>query len=493
MNKNELILHIKKINNLGHISELLEWDQETYMPSGGIVQRSEQMALVAGLIHDLQHQEDFVEALRDIDTDGLTGSDQLILEETRRDFLRTSNCPKELLEQLAEAQSRGQQAWSEAKEVNDFSIFAPHLEQMIELKKQYADCLQAKGDRYDKLIDEFEAGFNQKKLDPIFSDLKPFLTDLIKRIRANIPKNNLLKGKFPIELQHEFALDVVEAMGFDFERGRVDESEHPFCTNFSSNDVRLTSHYDENDFSRSLFSFLHEAGHGLYEQGFEEDHHATPLAQAISLGIHESQSRMWENQVGRSDEFWQYYFPKFKTMFKSNLKHVKYADFLRSINHVEPSFIRIDADEVTYDLHILIRYEIEQMIFNDEVTVAELPKIWDDKYEEYLGIRPANNSEGIMQDVHWSLGLFGYFPTYTLGNIFAAQFFESAKKALPHLESNFTRGKFSGLRDWLLEHIHQHGKSMTSAECVERVTGGEINADAYKSYLTKKYTKLFNL
>lgn len=493
MNTADVISHIKKINNLGHVSALLEWDQETYMPQGGVEQRSEQMALMAGLAHDLQHNAAFVDALNSIDLNTLSETDAVIIRETRRELLKAQNCPKELLEALASAQSRGQAAWAEAKHAADFSQFAKNLEEMISLKKEYADHLQMDGDRYDKLIDEFESGFTQAKLDPIFNDLKPFLTELVGKIGAASPRKALRGGNFPMENQHEFAMDVVEAMGFDFTRGRVDISEHPFCTNFSTNDVRLTSHYNESDFSRSLFSFLHEAGHGLYEQGFDPAFHATPMAQAISLGVHESQSRLWENMVGRSDAFWQHYYSSFKSLFKSSLKHVKYNDFLRSINHVEPSLIRIDADEVTYNLHILIRYEIEQMLFNDSLAVADLPDAWNSKYEELLGIRPANDAEGCLQDVHFSLGLFGYFPTYTLGNIFAAQFFKAAKADLPNLEDDFENGTFSPLREWLRENIHQLGKSVNSEECVRQVTGEAISTEPFKVYLTEKYSELYDL
>ncbi|MCB0279439.1 MAG: carboxypeptidase M32 [Calditrichaeota bacterium] len=494
MNTTDVINHIKKVNNLSFISALLEWDQETNMPHKGGPARSEQLGILAGIQHDIKMNDDFRESLKAIDLNSCTDEEQVILKDALKDISKSEKCPKRLVEEIAKYQSLGQQNWAEAKQKNDFQLFKPYLSRLIDLKREYAKAIAPDKAVYDTLLDDYEPNTTCADIEPVFTQLRDFLVPFLERIKSAKPTNTAFMNQaFPIEEQEDFGIQVIEEIGFDFDKGRVDLSVHPFCTNFSTNDVRITTSFDENNFTKSFFGLMHESGHAMYEQGMDETYHATAMAAPISLGIHESQSRLWENMVGRSRQFWTHYFPEIKSRFKNELKNVKFEDFLRGVNQVKASLIRTEADEVTYNLHVMIRFEIEQAIFNDNLPIDEIPRVWNEKYQSYLGITPPTDSEGCLQDVHWSLGLFGYFPTYTLGNIYSAQFFNQAKTDIKYLEDDFSKGDFSALKKWLNEHIHIHGKRYSAIECLQRSTGEGINPQHFINYLENKFSELFNL
>ena len=496
MNKSELIKQIQNISNLNFIASILEWDQETQMPALGAKRRSEQMALLAGIQSDYGTSPVYQDALLSLDLNDCLEDEKIIFKEAKKEAEKSKLLSKSLKEEIAMQQSLGQHAWVAARENNDFESFKPYLEKLIDLKKQYAKSLQPlypDKSEYEILLDEYEPGLTVKEIDQLFSSLKPKLLDLIDRIQNKQSSQTKFPNKFPLELQEEFALSVIEEVGFDFDRARIDLSAHPFCTNFSANDVRITTNYDESDFTKSFFSLLHETGHALYELGMKDEFHGTALAMPISLGVHESQSRFWENNIGRSREFWTYYLPKLKSIFKKEFKHLKFEDFLKKINTIEANPVRIDADELTYNLHILIRYEIERDLFNGELSVNEISSVWNKKYNDYLGLEIRTDSEGCLQDVHWSLGLFGYFPTYTLGNIYAAQIYEYLKEQIPELISNVAKGKFSELKTWLTNEIHCHGKRYSSSEMIRKLTGNDIDSKYFIDYLESKYHDIYKI
>jgi carboxypeptidase Taq len=413
----------------------------------------------------------------------------------RRDYERRTKLPQQLVEELAKLAVLGQQTWVEARKANDFARFRPLLERTIELKRQEADAIGHDGVAYDALLDEYEPAAKTADVAQVLGRLREQLVPLAAQIAASPQRPNLevLKRRFPVHLQEQFGRQAAEAIGFDFQQGRLDVTDHPFCTDIGPHDVRLTTRYDENFLPGALFSTLHEAGHGLYEQGLPADRYGLPTGQAVSLGIHESQSRMWENMVGRSRPFWQHFFPQAQSAFPESLAGVPLDDFYFAINDVRPSLIRTESDEVTYNLHILIRFELELALLNGELPAADLPAAWNAKYREYLGIEPPTDADGVLQDVHWSSGAFGYFPTYSLGNLYAAQFFEQATRELGDLPAMFRRGEFLPLRDWLRTRIHTQGRRYPAAMLVERVTGSPLSHDALLRHLRGKFGPLYGL
>ncbi|MBI3542496.1 MAG: carboxypeptidase M32, partial [Deltaproteobacteria bacterium] len=416
------ISRVKEVKTLSSIGAVLHWDQETQMPAKGSEGRSEQLALVSGLAHDRLVSDDVGELLDRLGKDdSLSELERVNVREVRRAFDRERKLPTELVQELAKTQSLAHVAWAGAKKNNDYAAFAPVLEKIIALRKKAAGLINGLGDKatgdglYDTLLDEFEPGAKTAEIRPLFESLRKDLVPLVAKIASSSTKAEAIAGHYPASKQREFGVLVTKAMGFDYDAGRLDVSAHPFCTTFNTHDVRLTTRYDEKDFRVALFGSMHEAGHGLYEQGMDYAHNATPLAEAASMGIHESQSRLWENMVGRSRAFWTTYYPKLQKTFPETLSSVPFEKFFLSVNVVKPSLIRVEADEVTYNLHILLRFELEQAIMNDEVSVSALPALWNRKMEDYLGVKPPNDAQGVLQDIHWSMGAFGYFPTYTLG------------------------------------------------------------------------------
>jgi carboxypeptidase Taq len=413
----------------------------------------------------------------------------------KRDYDRKTKLPQALVEELAKLSVLGQQLWVKARKANDFAQFRPLLERTIELKRQEAAAIGYDDQPYDALLDEFEPGAKTSEVATVLSGLRDQLVPLVAAIAASRRRPNLeaLNGCYPTALQEKFGRETAAAIGFDFDSGRLDVTNHPFCAGMGPRDVRLTTRYDEANLAGSLFSTLHEAGHGIYEQGLPAERYGLPTGEAVSLGIHESQSRMWENLVGRSRAFWEHFYPLAQSTFRDTLGKVSLDDFYFAINDSRPSLIRTESDEVTYNLHILIRFELELALINDQLAVADLPAAWHAKYREYLGIQSPTDADGVLQDVHWSSGAFGYFPTYTLGNLYAAQFFETAQKELGDLHAMFRRGEFVPLRQWLRTNIHSQGRRYPAAELGKRVTGHALSHDALMRHLRSKFGPLYQL
>jgi carboxypeptidase Taq len=503
MNKSEaydrLCAHTRELALLSSTMSLLGWDERTKLPPAGGEYRAEQISYLAGLIHKKQVAPEVGEWLAELANDPLAadphsemGADFANL---RRDYDRKTKLPQALVEELARLSVLGQQLWVEARKANDFARFRPLLARTVELKRQEAAAIGYDDAPYDALLDEYEPGAKTAEVAGVLRALRVQLVPLVAQIAASPrrPELDVLQRRFPIQLQDQFGQRAAAAIGFDFHEGRLDVTDHPFCTDIGPRDVRLTTRYDEKFLPGAFFSTLHEAGHGIYEQGLPPERYGLPTGQAASLGIHESQSRMWENLVGRSRAFWEHFFPQAQATFPDALRAVALDDFYFAINDVRPSLIRTESDEVTYNLHIMIRFELELALLNDELPVADLPAAWNAKYREYLGVEPPTDSDGVLQDVHWSSGAFGYFPTYSLGNLYAAQFFEQAQRELGDLAAEFRRGEFLPLLKWLRQQIHSQGRRYPAAVLVERVTGLPLSHDALLRHLRGKFGPLYGL
>jgi carboxypeptidase Taq len=479
------------------IDAALGWDERTQLPPAGGEYRAEQSTLLAGLIHQRWVDPKFGQQLEELAESRLAADLQndasVVIRRLKRQRDKKIKLPQTLVEELARTAVLGQQAWQEARKNDDFPAFRPLLEKTIELKRQQAEALGYPQCPYDALLDEYEPEALTADLRPVLEGLREELVPLVAKIQASRrrPNTALLHRKFPVEVQDRFGREAAAKIGFDFTRGRLDVTTHPFCTTLGPHDCRITTRYDDTFFNSAFFGILHEAGHGLYEQGLPIENYGLPSGEAISLGIHESQSRLWENLVGRSRAFWTFYYPLAQQQFPAALGDVALDDFYFAINDVRPSLVRVEADEATYNLHILIRFELERALLDGELEAAELPMAWNEKYQQYLGITPPNDREGVLQDVHWSAGLIGYFPTYSLGNLYAAQFFAQARKELGNLDETFGRGDFRPLLDWLRQNIHRHGQRWTASELVERVTGRPLSAKPLVEYLQAKLGPLY--
>jgi carboxypeptidase Taq len=496
------LLEIQRINSAASV---LSWDQETYMPAGGGAARAEQIAVLHGLAHQRLVSGEVAALLSgwvDPSTgqaiDGTGGWDEpsrSLLREVWRDFSRAKKLPSTFVVRLSRECSLAQQAWVEAREANDFKAFMPHLQAVLDMKREEATYLGYKMSPYDALLDTYEPGCTVAKLTPLFDRLKTKLVPLLQRISESeiCIDQSMLAQRFDNDRQVEFGRLVLTAMGYDFERGRLDLSAHPFTTSFHPTDVRLTTRVFEDDLPSCLFSCIHEGGHGLYDQGLDPRYYGTPLGDSVSLGIHESQSRLWENCVGRSRAFWQFFYPILQQTFADQLQHVDLERFYAAINRAHPSLIRVEADELTYNLHIMLRFEIERDLIEGRAHVDDLPATWSEKMEHYLGIRPQRDAEGVLQDIHWSMGAFGYFPTYTLGNLYAVQFFEQAKKEIPGLEADIAAGQLIGLRRWLEQKIHRWGRMFTPEHLCQRITGAPLDPEPFLRYVEQKYAEIYGL
>ena len=385
-------------------------------------------------------------------------------------------------------------AWIEARQKNDYSLFAPSLAKMIALKRKQAELYGYKVHPYDALLDDYEKGATVAMLDPIFKGIKDDLPKLLNKIKAATQvSNDCFHRNFPKQQQWDFSIDVLKRMGFDFDAGRQDYSEHPFTTSFAATDVRLTTRVDENNYASMLWSCIHEGGHGLYEQGLPENQYGLPLGSPVSLGIHESQSRFWENCIGRGLDFWKFFYPQLQKYFPQQLDKVPLEAFYKAMNRVEPSLIRTEADEVTYHFHVMIRYEIEKALIDGSLTPKDLATKWNELYRTYLGVTPKDDKTGVLQDVHWSHGSFGYFPTYTLGSFYAAQFFDQATKDIKGLPEQITNGELATLLHWLREKVHRHGRRYNSQELCEQITGQKLDPAFFMRYITQKYAGVYNM
>jgi len=484
------------------IAMTLSWDQETKMPQKAIEIRSKQHEVMASLVHQERTSRDFADTLGsliDLETGSILASDlsdaqQAALREWRRDYVQAVKLPSSFVEEFAKATSDSMHAWKEAKGKNDFSSFLPHLEKIVELSRQKADILGYEEHPYNALVDEYEPEMTTGQLIPLFKRLKDPLKKLLKNIEAKPkPDDSFLHQPYPHNQQIAFGKKILAAMGFDKSFSRLDESSHPMCMGLQPLDVRLTTRVNPQNPLPNLLSAIHEGGHGLYEGQLPLEHYGTPLCQAASLGIHESQSRMWETILGRSLPFWKHFFPLLQSEYPDQLGNVALEDFHRAINIVKPSMIRVDSDEVTYNLHIMLRFELELALLEGKLEPKNLPEAWNAKMEEYLGITPKTNAEGCMQDIHWSMGGIGYFPTYTLGNLYAAQFFSTFAEAHPNWENQVENGELASIGKWLKENIHQHGRRYLPADLCEKVTGSPLSEAPFVNYLEKKYTKIYNL
>lgn len=473
--------------------DVLEWDEEVSMPRGGAEHRAAQMALLAGLVHDRGTDPRLEELLAVVEASPLTDDADspaaVNVRELRRDFDRERRMPRRLVEESARVTTLASQHWATARERADFKSFARWIDRIFELAREEADAVGYVETPYDALLDDYEPGMTTRRLSTLFAGLKEALVPLVDAVRGAPPPApaHVLAREFPIDRQRLLFETVATALGFDFERGRLDVGHHPFCTSIGPGDVRIAIRYHARNFAQGLFALLHEVGHALYDQGLDSEHYGTPMGEAASLGLHESQSRLWENLVGRSHGFWMHFFPHARSAFHEALHDVSLDTFRRVINHAAPGVIRVQADELTYDLHILIRFELERALLSGDLRGGDLPGAWAEAYQRYLGVAPRNDREGCLQDGHWSEGLIGYFPTYTLGNTYAAQLFAAAERDVGSLDGAFAAGDFRTLRDWLGEHVHRHGRRYAVATIVERATGRAPDPSALIESLTRRY------
>ncbi len=487
---------LARVSDLGSAAAVLGWDQETYMPPGAAAARAEQIATLGKLAHEFFISDeigDLLEALepqvRSLPYDSLEAS---LVRVTKRDYEKARKLPSELVAEIARTAALGRQAWKEAKDTANFVKFQPYMEKIVDLSLQKAEAYGYEDRIYDALLDDYEPDMKTAHVEKIFADLKAELVPIVRAIsEREKPDDSFLRKEYDEQAQWNFGLEVIRDFGFDLKRGRQDLSAHPFTTAFSVHDVRLTTRIQKNYLPTALFGTLHECGHGLYHQGLDPQLDRTPLADGASLGVHESQSRLWENLVGRSRLFGSHYYPRLKKLFPAQLKNVSLERFYQAINRVEPSLIRVEADEVTYNLHIMLRFELENALLEGRVKVRDLPEIWNAKMEEYLGLVPPNDAQGVLQDIHWSQAYLGYFPTYSLGNLMSAQLFEQAVKDIPSLPEQIASGQFAELLGWLRQKIHRHGRKFTPMELLQRATGKELQAQSYLTYIREKYSDIY--
>ncbi len=495
---------------LGSIGALLNWDQETYMPHAAAAHRADQASLLSGIEHEKLTSKRLGDLLAQCEADKSLSGDAASREganirEMRRDYDLATKLPTELVSELAKVGSQAQEVWKDARQKNDFAMFRPWLEKMFELTRRKAECLMsgksggAKGELYDALLDEYEPGATGKEIEAVFTPLRPRLSGLVKELagaaaKGNAPRDAFLKAEFPAAKQHEFGQFVLKTMGFDFGAGRLDTTTHPFCSGMAPGDTRLTTRYRDEKFTDALYGTMHEGGHGLYEQGLpKSERFGQPVSEAISLGIHESQSRMWENFVGRSREFWEWALPHAKKFAGGSLDQFSVADAFGATNLVQPSYIRVEADEATYNLHVMLRFGLERSLISGELPIKDLPGEWNKRFKDLLGVEVPDDRRGCMQDVHWSFGLIGYFPTYTLGNLYAAQMWETIHQQIPGMRDRMRAGDFAPLLTWLREKIHQHGRRYGAAELCKQITGKPLSADPLMRHLEGKLKPVYGM
>jgi len=488
----------RKIKSYEEALGVLFWDMRTGAPRKGLDSRSEAVGVLSGEMFRLSTSPELGELLDRLGEPAVSGQlgeiDRRLVSETRKDYERSRKIPPALYQEYVVLTSQAEAYWEEAKPRNDWDGFQPYLDRIIGYTNQFIDLWGAKATRYDTLLDLYEPDMTTAELDRVFGGLRSELVPLASAIASSPhqPDTSFLRQAYAKESQKKFSLYILEQMGYDFGAGRLDESAHPFATGLNPGDVRITTRYLEDDVTSALFGTIHEGGHALYEQNIGKDLSGTTLATGTSMGIHESQSRFWENVIGRSKPFWSRYYGELQRFFPGQLE-VPLEDFYRAINTVKPSLIRIEADELTYNLHIIVRYEIEKLIFNEGARAADLPGIWNEKYADYLGVTPGSVSEGVMQDVHWSGGAFGYFPSYSLGNMYAAQFADTMERELPSFWSDVEAGRLHGIKAYLTENIYRYGKLQTPSEIVRRVTGKPLDPKHLVAYLSRKYGEIYRL
>lgn len=489
----QLITKLKRAHLLETVSGLLGWDEQVNLPPDSADIRAEQVAIMAEVCHEAAAQaeiESLLSALESADAE-LSADQRTVVGHARRDYDRLTKLPSSFVAERAKLVSSAYHAWAHAKATNDFASYVPSLKKHLELARKEAEFL-GWGDRaYDYMIDRHDPGMTAEKVTALFGELKEGLIPFVRQILSSPQRasTRLFQG-FPVEEQRRFLREVTEKLGFDYRRGRIDVSLHPFCSG-SGADIRMTTRFHEDEPLDSLFSSIHETGHGLYEQGLPLSDQGTPLGQAIGMGVHESQSRLWENQVSRSQAFWTYFEPRFRERFPTQTTALSSDALYRAINAVEPTLIRVDADEVTYNLHILLRFEVEQQLFRGDLRVEDLPTEWNRLSKDILGLTPPDDRKGVLQDVHWSGGAFGYFPSYCIGNMIAAQLWYKVRTDLPDLDGDFTRGEFGRLLAWLRTQIHQQGRRFDTLGIVKHVTGEDLSPRYLLRYLRERYAPLY--
>jgi carboxypeptidase Taq len=495
----ELIRRSQEAAVLSACGSVLGWDERTYMPHNGSPFRGEQMALLARLTHEMTTDPKVGECLAAVEGSALAkdpdSPEAANVREIRRSYDRAVKIPKDLVEELARVTTRAQQVWQEARGKNDFPAFRPWLEQIVALKRREAEAVGYKAHPYDALLDEYEPGATAAQVREVFAALSRDLVPLIAAIGQSRrkPRREVLEREYPVDAQQAFARRAAEAIGFDFEAGRMDVTTHPFCSGIGPGDCRITTRYNPRFFNEAFFGVLHEAGHGIYEQGLDPEQFGTPLGTSCSLGIHESQSRLWENQVGRDRAFWQFFFPEARKAFPAAVGDVRLDEFHFAINESRPSFIRVEADEATYNLHIILRFGLELSLLTGDLKPADAPAAWNERFMAMFGLTPPDDRNGCLQDIHWSMGGIGYFPTYTLGNLYAAELMHAARAQLPGLEEGFAHGDFKPLKRWLNEKVHRPGRQYRSDELCRRVTGEGLRHEPLIGYLRDKYAPLYGL
>ncbi len=491
--------HLAAITDLRSSAGVLRWDQETQMPDGGAGGRAFQLATLSRLAQEYFISSKTGELLEAAERDaaGLDpdSDEAALVRMTRRDYDRQVKLPPDFVAERAREASLSTQIWREARKRNDFAAFRPALQKMVDFARRTADYLGYREHIYDALLDLYEPDMKASEVDAVFARLREATVPFVQAIaaRGQVIDNTFLYQDYPEEQQKAFGLAVAQAFGYDLRRGRLDVSPHPFASGFNTGDVRITTRYKRRDLTEAPFGIFHEAGHALYEQGVAPELDRTPLARGASLGLHESQSRMWENIVGRSRSFWQHYLPLLQQHFPDQLRGVDVETFYRAVNRVEPSLIRTAADEVTYNLHIMLRFDLEKALLEGRLSVAELPEAWNAKMHEYLGVTPPDDADGVMQDTHWSGGALGYFPTYTLGNILSVQLFEAARNAHPGINDEIGRGQFATLLGWLRQHLHRHGRKFLPREILLRSTGSALTVEPYLRYLHTKFGEIYGV
>ncbi|TND01735.1 MAG: carboxypeptidase Taq [Bacteroidetes bacterium] len=484
-----------RITDLSYASSVLNWDQETYMPPKGAALRSRQMATLAGITHEMFVDPEIGKLLKTLSEDAsLDDIQKRNVRESLRNYEKNLKYTTAFVEEMSRTVSESFLAWEKAKRASDFSIFEKPLSKLVELKKKECELLGYTDHPYDAQLDQYEPGAKTADLTKLFSDVRAQLVDFVREIAAQPQVDDSVMHKFYAkDKQWDLGIELLKQMGYDFEAGRQDISTHPFTTNFGASDVRVTTRIDEQNLGDMIWSCIHEGGHALYEQGIPGEEYGLPSGEYLSLGIHESQSRLWENNVGRSLGYWKANIGLLKKYFPEQLAGTDEHGFYKAMNKVQPSLIRTNADELTYHFHVLIRFEIEKALFEGKISVKELPEYWNARYKEYLGIDVPNHAQGVLQDIHWSHGSFGYFPTYSLGSFYAAQFYAAAQSAVPGLEKQIESGELKPLLDWLREHVHRHGKTYTADELCMRITGEKLNFAHFMNYARKKYAGIYEL
>ncbi|MEG0384934.1 MAG: carboxypeptidase M32 [Solibacillus sp.] len=494
--KQTFIDYVKKMQNYSEALSVIYWDMRTGAPRKGLPQRAEVIGTLSAELFTLQTSAELGSMLQQLEPEKLDFVTRRLYEEVKDSYEESKKIPAEEFKAYTILKAKSEAAWEEAKAKSDYQIFLPYLKGVIDYQKKFVQYWGIKnGSAYNTLLDKYELGMTTDVLDTLFGELKATIVPLVKAIQASLnkPDTAILFQHFPKAGQRETSLELLKQLGYDFEAGRLDETVHPFMIGLNSGDIRVTTKYDEMDFRSAIFGTIHECGHALYEQNIDPQLNGPPLSTGASMGIHESQSLFYENFIGRNESFWTHNFSILQKYSPAQFAHVDVEDFLKAINYSEPSFIRIEADELTYPLHIMIRYEIEREIFNGDLAAEDLPNVWNDKYEEYLGIRPKNDAQGILQDTHWSGGSFGYFPSYALGFMYAAQWKHAMIQDIPNFDELCLSGNLTPIREWLTTKVHQFGALKKPHELIQEGTGEALTAKYLTDYLQQKYTKLYQL